>query len=63
MACVSTNLKLLFLFLNNSQRKKDILIKIRIIIINKRKVNKENVIVFELLYFFLLNHTTIVRMC
>ena len=34
-----------------------------IIIINKRKVNKENVNVFESLYFFLLNHTTIVGMC
>ena len=30
---------------------------------NKRNVNKENVIIFESLYFFLLNHTTIVRMC
>ena len=34
--------------------------KIKIIIINKRKVNKENVNVFESLYFSLLNHTTIV---
>jgi hypothetical protein len=31
--------------------------------LNERKVNKENDIVFESLYFFLLNHTTIVRMC
>jgi hypothetical protein len=35
VVCVSTNLKLLSLFLNNSQRKKDILMKI--IIINKNK--------------------------
>ena len=62
---MSTNLKILFKFLNNSQRKKNILMKIIIIImiINKRKVNKENVNVFESLYFFLLNHTTIVGMC
>jgi hypothetical protein len=33
-----------------------------IIIIDKRKVNKETVIVFESLYIILLNHTTIVRM-
>jgi hypothetical protein len=31
--------------------------------LNKRKVNKENDIVFESLYLFLLNHTTIVRVC
>ena len=31
-----------------------------IVIINKRKLNKENVNVFESLYFFLFNHTTIV---
>jgi hypothetical protein len=34
-----------------------------ITIINKRKVNKENVHVFEALYFLLLVQTTIVRMC